>query len=266
MDALDLHKGSGQPITGPADVARTALRVYWAHTPEDILAAQQLRWRVFAQELGACLRPPQGTPGGVDIDEFDAFCEHLLVATEATDEEPARVVGTYRVMLPQAAARAGRYYSESEFDLSTLQAMRPQMAELGRSCIDAPWRTGGVILMLWTHLLQFLQANSVRYAIGCASMPMHDGGLNAARIWKDVQKAHLSPPDQRVRAHTPLPVERLESDGPTEWPPLVKGYIRCGAKVMGAPAWDADFGTADLPMLLDLQHLAPSYRKRFATG
>lgn len=258
------------PTARPAPADAPALEVRWARHLDEVRQAQRLRYSVFAQEMGAQLPPARPGQEGLDIDEFDDYCEHLLVTTSSTQEAARRVVGTYRVMLPQAAARAGRYYTESEFDLKALRPMRARMAELGRSCIAPQWRTGGVILMLWGHLARFLHANRVHHAIGCASIPMADGGHNAARLWEEIRHQHLTAPSLRVTPHVPLPVEHLGHLGgreqPADWPALIKGYVRCGAKVMGPPAWDPDFGTADLPILLDLEGMSASYRRRLLQG
>ena len=49
-------------------------------------------------------------------------------------------------------------------------------------------------------------------------------------------------------------VQDLRRDLVVEAPALIKGYLRCGAKLLGAPAWDSDFNSADLPA---------RYRKHF---
>src|SRR5580765_5835441 len=98
--------------------AAPALVTSWARHADELRAAQQLRWRVFAEEMGARLAPPAGTPAGHDADLFDAHCEHLLVRTVETNDAPARVVGTYRVLTPSAARRLGGLYSDTEFDLT----------------------------------------------------------------------------------------------------------------------------------------------------
>ena len=112
------------------------IEVMWARHPDEVLAAQRLRNRVFVEEMGARLSPLAGTPVGHDINAFDAHCEHLLVRTPATVDSPGRVVGTYRVLTPWAARQAGGLYSETEFDLTALQPLRANMVELGRSCVD----------------------------------------------------------------------------------------------------------------------------------
>ena len=173
------------------------------------------------------------------------------------------VVGTYRVLTPAGARMAGGLYSESEFDLAPVAALRDQMVELGRSCTDPAWRSGGAIMLLWASLGDFMQRNRLRWTIGCASVPMHDGGHAAASLWRHLRDTHLAAPEWQVRPLLPLPVEHLDDTLPAQTPPLIKGYLRCGAKVLGPPAWDPDFGTADLPMLMDLEALPDSYRRHF---
>ena len=249
------------PLAAPAPSKTSGvLSVSWVRHQDQLESAQRLRHQVFRGEWGSVAAVLEE---GLDQDEFDAYCEHLIVTASETADAPSQVVGTYRVLLPDAARRIGRYYTETEFDLSNLQALKPTMGELGRSCIAAPWRTGGVILMLWTHLIRFLHANGVESAIGCASVPMPDGGANAARLWQELRSNHLGREGLRVEPRVALPVNLLPSQGPAEWPPLVRGYIKLGAQVLGAPAWDSDFGCADLPMMLDLGCISPAYRKRF---
>lgn len=254
----------GPVAAGPLGAAPAVrLQATWARHADEVEAAQRLRWRVFAQEMGARLRPPAGTPPGLDSDLFDPHCEHLLVRTVESDHRPSEVVGTYRVLTPEAAARLGGYYSETEFDLLRLAHLRPQMAELGRSCTAPGWRQGGVMMMMWSCLGSFLQRNGIERVIGCASMPMYDGGQGAADLWHELKHSHLAASDEQVRARLPLPVDRLRSGRTAELPTLIKGYLRCGGRLLGAPAWDPDFGVADLPMMLRLADMPELYRKRF---
>lgn len=250
-----------RPASSPAP--SPLLEAVWARHEEELRAAQQLRWRVFADEMGARLRPPPGTPAGLDADLFDAHCEHLIVRTAATAGQPAQVVGTYRVLMPSAARRLGGLYSDLEFDLVRLARLRPGLAELGRSCIAPGWRQGGVVLMLWAQLGAFMQRNGIERVIGCASVPIRDGGRLAADLWQGLRRTHLAPLDEQVSPRLALPVDDLATGAVVEPPPLIKGYLRCGGKVLGPPAWDPDFGTADLPMMLRLRDLPEAYRRRF---
>src|SRR4051812_47167101 len=126
--------------------AAPTLQVAWARHLDDVRAAQRLRHRVFVEEMGARPAPLVGAPAGHDVDVFDDFCEHLLVSTASSGDEPAEVIGTSRARTPSAARRAGSFYSDTEFDLTRLRPLRESMMELGRSCVHPDHRSGGVIL------------------------------------------------------------------------------------------------------------------------
>jgi putative hemolysin len=238
--------------------------VGWARDEDDVRAAQRLRYQVFVTELGARLTLPRGAPAGHDIDVFDAYCEHLLVRSTSTEDgEPGEVVGTYRLLTPAAAKRIGGLYSETEFDLTRLRALRPKMVELGRSCVHPDWRRGGVILALWGALTEFMQRNRLDTMIGCASISMCDGGHVAASLWEQLRRSHLAPVERQVPPRLPLPIADLQRDLCVEAPALIRGYLRCGAQVLGPPAWDPDFNTADLPMMMRMEDMPARYRRHF---
>jgi putative hemolysin len=251
------ERASAAPLLPGFDVA-------WARDETDIREAQRLRYQVFVDELGARLSVPCGSPDGHDVDIFDPYCEHLLVRSKASDpSEPGPVIGTYRVLTPAAAKRIGGLYSETEFDLTRLRTLRPRMVELGRTCVHPEWRSGGVILALWGALAGFMQRNRLDIMIGCASVSMADGGHLAASLWQQLRATHLAPIGWQVPPRLPLPIDELDSALSAEVPALIKGYLRCGAKVLGPPAWDPDFNTADLPMMMRLDEMPARYRKHF---
>ena len=251
------------PRSAPEASTRPGIEVVWARTAEDVLAAQRLRYEIFAVEMGARLRVPVGSPAGHDIDLFDPYCEHLLVRLDTGTNEPGQVIGTYRVLTPESAKRIGGLYSETEFDLTRLRPLRGKMVELGRSCVHPDHRHGGAIMALWGALAEFMVRNDLDTMIGCASISMRDGGHVAASLWEQLRQTHLAPIDLQVRPRLPLPVEELDRHLNVEPPALIKGYLRVGAKVLGAPAWDPDFNTADLPMLMRIADLPARYRKHF---
>ncbi|MGZ5199303.1 MAG: GNAT family N-acetyltransferase [Telluria sp.] len=249
--------------------ARTGWRfaTSWAASTAELRAAQRLRYTVFADEMGARLTAPPGTAPGHDADRFDDYCDHLLVhVVDPLGEEPARLVGTYRVLSPDGARRAGGYYSEAEFDLAPLRPLRHTAVELGRACVDAEWRSGGVVMALWHELGSYMLRHRLDTMFGCASIGIADGGLLARRIWRHVSGNQLAAAEWQLRPLRPL--ERLDEAAEAEFrlrdlPPLLKGYLRCGAKVLGPPSLDPHFSTADLPIMLRLDELSARYRKQF---
>ena len=242
------------------------LEAVGARNEDVVRAAPRGGGGVCAVVWGAGGRPPPGTPAGHDVDLFDAHCEHLVVRTVATADEPAQAVGTYRVLMPAAARRLGGFYIDTEFDLVRLARLRAGLAELGRSCVDPRWRQGGVVLALWSQLGAFMQRNGIERVMGCASVPMRDGGRIAADLWHSLRSTHLAPLDEQVRPRVPLCVDSLATGARVEPSALIKGYLKCGGKLLGPPAWDPDFGTADLPMMLRLSDLPAAYRRRLVGG
>lgn len=239
---------------------RSGLIVEWAAHQDEVREAQKLRFNVFAIEMGARLKE---TLPGHDIDLFDEYCEHLIIRDEMTRQ----VIGTYRVLTPVQAKRIGSTYSDLEFDLTRLRPYRERMVELGRSCVHPQYRHGGVIMALWGALAEFMVRNKLDVMIGCASIPMlHQGvvsGEVAASIWHQLKQTHLAEIENQVTPRLALPVDQWSITTEFEPPALIKGYLRLGAKVLGAPAWDPDFNTADLPMLMKINDMPARYRKHF---
>ncbi|MDP9109258.1 MAG: GNAT family N-acetyltransferase [Pseudomonadota bacterium] len=242
--------------TADATPSFSKLTLSLATTPEEVREVQRLRYKVFIETMGlSSLQNPEG----LDRDEFDAYCDHLIVR----DARSLKVVGTYRVMSPHAARKMGQYYSEQEFDLSRLDNLRPRIAEAGRACIHPDYRSGGVIMLLWAGLAAFMKREQCEYLIGCASISLADGGHNAAALYHALSENNLAPVDYRVTPHLPFPIDARESGHTPVTPPLLKGYLRSGAWVCGEPAWDPDFHSADLFMLLPLAKLDSRYARHY---
>jgi putative hemolysin len=269
LSLIDMPRGSLHPhdtetqknnLPNQTPSTRPSLSVEWAKHQDEVREAQRLRYDVFVTEMGARLKE---TIPEHDIDLFDDYCEHLIVRDQATNQ----AIGTYRVLTPAQAKRIGSTYSDLEFDLTRLRTYRERMVELGRSCVHPEHRHGGVIMALWGALAEFMVRNKLDVMIGCASIPMlHQGvvsGEVAASIWHQLKQTHLADIAHQVTPRLPLPVEQWDVNVAFEPPALIKGYLRLGAKVLGAPAWDPDFNTADLPMLMKIQHMPARYRKHF---
>jgi putative hemolysin len=241
----------------PQPSAPTRYTVTLARDEEDVRAAQRLRHDVFAGEMGALLATPQP---GLDIDAFDAYCDHLLVRDTATGQ----VVGTYRLLPPERAAIAGRLYSEGEFDLTALDAIRPGLVEVGRSCVRPGHRDGAVIGLIWAGIARYMTDRGHEWLAGCCSVPLADGGALASATWDRVRAKHLAPEDYRVRPLLPWTPDGAAAPATgAELPALLRGYLRLGAWVCGEPAHDPDFGVADLYVLLSMRRVNPRYLKHF---
>jgi len=244
---------------GPVILGAGNFEVRLARHADEVAAAQRLRYQVFAEEMGARL---PNADGGLDVDMFDRFCEHLLVHDRERDE----VVGTYRIMFPEQARQIGCLYADQEFWLTRLDPIRGDIVELGRSCVHPDYRSGGVIMLLWAGLGELLARRSERFVIGCVSVPMADGGHYAASLYRKLAARHQADESLRVWPKDRLPIESLYHDCDVVIAPLIKGYLRVGAQLLGEPHRDFEFGCADLPMLLPIERINPRYARRFSVG
>lgn len=241
--------------------AKRGSRLYaeLAESAEAVREAQALRYRVFGEELGAKLK--SGTNPGLDIDEFDAFCEHLLVRETRSE----RVVGCTRLLSGERAKAHGHFYSESEFELGAIPSLPGNLLELGRTCVAPECRHGSVIAVLWSGVARYVQARCIHYLFGCASVPLGENDALAAGIMNRLRRQAMAPPHLRVVPKTPLrtPPQALDDVLEAPLPALLKGYVRLGALACGEPCRDPDFEVADVLMLLDIHSLSPSYARHF---
>ena len=257
-----------------AEVGRYRLRL--AENVEDRDAACRLRFKVFNLELGEGLESSYQT--GLDTDQFDIFCEHLLVEDKLT----GRVVGTYRMQSGATAARNLGYYSEQEFEFAPYEPLRADILELGRASIDRDHRTPEVLTLLWRGIAQYASTMGLRYLIGCSSLTSKDQ-TEGWQVYRQLEHYRVSPefetaptadyvcPSEQEGAHAqPLPCQqdpskRISAPIQASVPKLLKTYLATGARVCCPPAWDREFGTIDFLTLLDLKLLSPSARNRFLT-
>jgi putative hemolysin len=259
-----------------AEVGRYRLRM--AESVEDCNAVCRLRFRVFNIELNEGLASSYQT--GLDTDQYDLFCEHLLVEDKLESNPARRVVGTYRMQSGATAARNLGYYSEQEFDFATYEALRADILELGRASIDREHRTPEVLTLLWRGIAQYANDMGLRYLVGCSSLTSKDP-VEGWRVYNQLARYRVSPefetaptaayacPSEHEGASAqPSPCQHdpsMETKASTQThvPKLLKTYLTLGARICGPPAWDREFGTIDFLTLLDLKLLSPSARNRF---
>ncbi|MEC9363324.1 GNAT family N-acetyltransferase [Sinimarinibacterium flocculans] len=237
---------------------RPRFEVRFARSRDEILATQQLRYRIFAGELGAQI------DGGIDHDQYDPFCEHLMVV----EPDSERIVACTRILTDRMAPGAGGFYSASEFDLAMLDMLPGRMMEIGRTCVDAEFRSGAVIATLWQGIAAYITNEGYDYLFGCASIGLEDGGCSAHAILDQIRARYLAPEFQRVRPYIPLPAADRRPGDATQarapkMPPLLKAYLSLGARACGEAYWDRDFNCADVFMLLNVSDLQPRYARHF---
>ena len=224
--------------------------------PAALQEAQALRYRVFSAEFDAKLK---GAELGLDMDDYDIHCKHIGVRDLNTGE----LVATTRLLDHQAAAGLGRFYSEEEFSLHGLVHLQGPVLEIGRTCVALGYRNGGTIAVLWSELAEILNEGAYSYLMGCASIPMQDGGVQAHAIMQRLRERYLCNEHLRAEPKQPLPALSVPANVIAEMPPLLKAYMRLGAKICGEPCWDKEFQVADVFILLKRDELCPRYARHF---
>lgn len=244
-----------------------SLEVRLARTEADIHAAQEVRYRVFYEEMGAALASPSSIRR--DADRFDDVCDHLIVCDmDLPGPDDRRVVGTYRLLRQERAAAAGGFYSTAEFDLERLIARNPgkRFMELGRSCVLPAYRSKRTIEALWQAIWAYVREHGVDVMAGCASFP---GVVPAAHTQALSFLAHNCGASENwaVRAVTEryqpmdlMPAEALDAkEAIKQMPPLVKGYLKLGARFGDGCVIDHEFGTVDVFVVLPVASIAQRY-------
>lgn len=230
-----------------------------ADDPAIVRAAQVLRYRVFAEEMGAILHSPYP---GLDWDEIDEYCDHLVVM----DNHSGAVVGTTRLLSDSQALKLGRFYSESEFRIDRVLGLGGRFLEIGRTCVDRRVRGGAIMACLWNELAAYALQGGYDHLMGCASIPAGPSGFAVDAIYRQFEEDQLGPGYLSVRPKLPVPQHMLCRRDESGVPPLLKAYLRLGAWVCGEPCWDPDFNVIDLFILLPITRLQSRYERHFLTS
>jgi putative hemolysin len=244
-----------------------------------------LRFEVFNLELNEGLAESHFT--GLDVDPFDAVCDHLIIEELNSGE----LVGTYRLQTGARAAANIGYYSEREFDFGPYESLRPEMVELGRACVHAAHRTFNVLHLLWRGIALYAHERRARFLVGCSSLTSQDPSEGRS-LYNELARKYLVAPELRTTPRDGFVVAGGGDPGPPVAafyerrrrsqtaartnPPgstspattgasakLLRAYLMIGAKICSLPAIDREFGTIDFLTLLDLTTLPAIVRAHF---
>lgn len=257
------------------------LEVRLAEGAAEVAAALALRHRILAEEVGLV----DVNAARRDLDIFDPYCRHLVVR----DRHSGRMVATCRLLLPEAARRLGSLYTEGEFELDSLAALRDRLVEVGRLCVVAEHRDGMALFLLWRAICRFTRRLGHRYLIGCCSVPNDADGSLGASLHRQLIRHHAAPalrvrPKRDLRAaqaaglasgtRPPRPAAEADActststgtgtggDKTVPLPTILRGYLLAGARVLGEPFHDARRRYSDLPLLMDIRAMQTRLGRR----
>ena len=258
-----------EPGSGFIEIRSGNLGVRIATGAAEIDAVQALRYRVFYQEMGA--RPDAVTTATQrDRDIYDTVADHLLVVDHALGEGAAGVVGTYRLIQREAAQRIGHFYSSDEYDIGRIEAIPGRILELGRSCVDTPYRSRAVMQLLWRGIAAYIFQNNIELMFGCASLPGTDPDVLASELTY-LYYNHLAPAAIRPRAlpHRYIEMRRMDPEdidaraALNALPPLIKGYLRLGGFIGDGAVVDPQFNTTDVAVVVQTDLVTDKYYKHY---
>ncbi|RIJ70864.1 GNAT family N-acetyltransferase [Nakamurella silvestris] len=272
--SLENARRSPRTPSATTSTVNPTYQLRFANSRSEVEAAQRLRHEVFSAELGAVTT---GRPGR-DEDPFDDLCDHLIVwqitpgvldpdadGTPDASTSTEQAVATYRLLPPNAndaTPRSHGLYSSGEFNLEPLEHLMDSLVEAGRACVHPDHRNGATMALLWGGIARYMQLGGYRYLLGCGSVSLADGGAEAAAVWDVVRRNNMGPVRHWCSPRKPWHVPAVQAE-PTAVPALMKGYLRLGATIVGAPCHDPGFNTADLLILLDLEDANERYLKFF---
>jgi putative hemolysin len=241
-------------FTSPLNTEERRYTVSVARDEDTIREAQKLRYLVFNEEL----KSPYRAERGREMDGFDPHCDHLVVRRTDTGE----VVGVYRLLPPEGAARTGGLTSEALFDLSPHRDLGPDLVELSRGCVHPDHRAGAVITMLWAGIIRYMTRSGHTWLTGRMTVPLFDGGALAAACWDHVVSGgHFAPERYRVRPRAGWDPAAADRQPGLQIAPKLRGYLAAGAWVCSEFAYDPHHDEASLYLLLSMENTDPHRRE-----
>ncbi|MDQ3748976.1 MAG: GNAT family N-acetyltransferase [Acidobacteriota bacterium] len=244
------------------EIVEGRYQVKLARTRAEIESALRLRYEVFNVELSAA--PNHKTSLGLEFDEYDAGCRHLIIIEKVTN----KTIGTYRINSIESAKDARGFYAYNEFSLEDLSPeVLSQAMEVGRACIARQHRNSKVLFLLLKALLNYLKQSQKRYFFGCCSIFTQDSTTGAKVFHQFEREGYLHPKIRvRPRRERALPINKFFAETERiELPSLFNIYLKMGVKICGAPVIDREFGTVDFFVIFDLRAMNEKYKRMFFT-
>ena len=242
-----------------AEMTKGRYRARFASSDADILAAQALRFRTFIEGREAGEGGARGD--GLDADEFDPICRHVLVEEAAS----GKLVCCFRFLPLSGGSEIGRSYSARYYDLTGLKDYSGQMVEMGRFCVDPAYRDADIIRLAWGAMTAYVDDNNVDLLFGCSSFH----GTQAEKYddaFALLKERHLAPKRWLPRVKAPKVfrfASKLRFRKPNlkaamlGMPPLLRTYLVMGGWVSDHAVVDSDLNTLHVFTGLEVKRVPP---------
>ena len=250
------------------DLQAGSLQVFIASQAEDIVASQKLRYQVFFEEMGAQLTPEIARTH-LDVDAFDDVCDHLLVVDHQADGS-YKVVGTYRLLRREGMKKIGRFYTDGEYDITSIKNLPGEILEVGRSCVDAQYRNRAVMQLLWRGIGAYVAKFDIALMFGCASFHGTNPDDHAMAL-SYLHHYHLAPLElcpvalkERYVEMNRMPKEAVDAKRAfASLPALIKGYLRLSGYIGSGAVIDPEYNTTDVSIVVKTDRVTDKYAARY---
>ena len=227
----------------------------FALSKDDLLAAQELRYKCFNLS----------NDKGLDVDEFDSICRHVLVE----NLENGKLICCYRIMSFPDGKDITRSYSSRFYDLGSIENFPKPMIEVGRFCIDPVTTDHQVVLAAWAALTQLVDENGIEFLFGCSSFE----GIDKEKYlhcFAFLREKHIAPEHWLPKVKAAQVINYSEANcckvnkkkALLNMPPLLKSYLSMGAWVSDHAVVDYSMKTLHLFTGVEVSKI-PRRRKQF---
>lgn len=246
---------------------RGRFRARLAEGPEDLRAAQRLRFTCFIEGRGAVLDGLRAE--GLEADDLDPICDHMLIEDRRTGE----LACCFRMLPLSNGSEIAKTYSARYYDLSALAEYPQPMVEMGRFCVHPAFRDPDVLRAAWAAMTRYVDQRSVGMLFGCSSFQgtEADGYMDAFAL---LAEKHLAPKRWLPRVKAPkvfryaaaLGLKRPDMKvAMRRMPPLLRTYLTMGGWVSDHAVVDHDLNTLHVFTGVELDRVPPA-RARMMRG
>ena len=228
-----------------------------AKTRRDILDLIELRRHSFFHDFGM-----ENLNTHDLFDEYDHRADHVILR----DKESGTLIGCYRIL---HSDHTDKFYSQEQYEMNDFLRQPGTKIELSRACIHKNYRNGISLNLMWKGIAAYAVRSQAKYMFGCASVKSTSVRLAKSMFWNlfpghfDSDKSVGVLPDYKTPELDDisdlLPFEMIED----HIPPLLKSYLRAGAKICSEPALDKKFRCFDFFTVLDLGQLNTQHKEKF---
>ena len=221
--------------------------------PKETKKFIKIRGKIFAREYQGHVLTSRK-----DADQYDEHAKQILLVHKTT----GKILSGARVILSDCAVK---FYTNQEYVLDKLMALDGRKLEVSRVCVHPKYRNGTTIVLLWRGILAYALSQQAEYVFGMPSIQTMSK-INADKFFEYCKTQGFTGPElaeprpeyRNFPTHDPSSLHRHPQDLIT---PLMKIYLKAGAKVCSTGNVDHDLQCIDFLTVLKISEMNQRYQK-----